>query len=553
MRALSFAAVVVFACSLSSQAQTKQFPYEAIVVEDGAYVRSGNKEKYYPTGRLAKGQRVRVHRHDPGGWYMIAPPAGSFSWVPKRYVRVLRDGVGEITGGPGDRTRGDVVAWVGTSFGNEASIFQRRLSVGQQVEVIGEGRIEIDQDRGPEAMLKIKPPRREYRWIRGQAVIPASETGRNSGTGYDFGPPAGERPKQPAAKSGGFLGERPTTRRRSTGSARSSSRKDTRVGNSRTSYDSARIERDRTRLAQLDEYFRTMIDKPTSEWNFAELEAGYLQLKQNAAHPALASQVNLRLPALKRYQKKKMRYDDFVSLTSATNQRDRELTRMASGQNGMSPAAAEILPAPPHVSRPVAPPIQPVAPPSQPIVPQPRTLELPNPSLQLPAVQETPALPVPATPTPTESGLGNGNGGQTGIAPSANLPQTGPIPTPEVVQIGNPDAKPGVTGEPLFDPPEDRTGSHKREPIPPGMTRVPQRRPNFAGAGIIMKSTDLDVPKYVLLAPNGKILAYLDAVGKLDLARHVNFAMALKGDRFHNPKWKADYIKVRSVQRINLQ
>lgn len=68
-----------------------------------------------------------------------------------------------------------------------------------------------------------------------------------------------------------------------------------------------------------------------------------------------------------------------------------------------------------------------------------------------------------------------------------------------------------------------------------------------------MKSTDLDVPEYVLLAPNGKILAYLDAVGGFDLSKHVASGVGIKGDRFHNPKWKADYIKVRSAEAINLK
>lgn len=537
MRALSFAAVVVFVCSLSVEAQTRQFPYDAIVVQDGVYIRSGKGEKYYPTLRLSKGDRVRVKRHDPGGWVVIVPPKGSFSWVPKRYVKDVRNGVGEIAS-----DAEGVVALVGTQFDSDAYVFQRRFSAGQQVEIIGEGMIEVDRDRGPEAMFKIKPPTRESRWLRGQAVIPADEVGRRDLN--SFRPSNDSVTSRDRNKSGGFLNERPKVARRSTGSgsARSSNRRDTRVGNSRTTYDSAKVQRDRARLDQLDEVFRTMIKRPPSQWNLAELEAGYLQLQRDAALPQLANQVNLRLPALKRYQKKKSRYDEFVSLTSATTQRDRELTQLASGQNGMSPAAAEILPPPPVTNQRAV----------QPTQPQPPTPSVGQPYLQQrPLVEEIPAIPealkVPAAPVT----VGDGNGGQTAPAPATSLPQTGPIP-PSVVQIGNPDSKPGTTAGPLFDPPEDRTGSQKQEPVPPGMTRVPRRNPKFVGAGIIMRSTELDVPKYVLLAPNGKILAYLDAVGGFDLGKHVNFAVGLQGDRFHNPKWKADYIKVRSAKSINL-
>ena len=55
--------------------------------EDGENVWSGpNPKKHYATSRLDKGQRVKVIRHDPGGWCMIAPPEGSFSWVRASYV-----------------------------------------------------------------------------------------------------------------------------------------------------------------------------------------------------------------------------------------------------------------------------------------------------------------------------------------------------------------------------------------------------------------------------------------------------------------------------------
>ncbi len=88
---------------------------------------------------------------------------------------------------------------------------------------------------------------------------------------------------------------------------------------------------------------------------------------------------------------------------------------------------------------------------------------------------------------------------------------------------------------------------------PPGMTRVPQRHPVFCGAGIIQRSTEPNVPKFVLLTPKGSILAYLDAVPPIDLNRQVNFAMGIVGERFHSEKLQADYIKVRGTQPINLR
>ena len=67
-------------------AQIRKFPYEGLVESEAAYVRSGPGKQYYPTGQLGRGARVTVHRHDPGGWYMIAPPPGRLTRprVPRR-------------------------------------------------------------------------------------------------------------------------------------------------------------------------------------------------------------------------------------------------------------------------------------------------------------------------------------------------------------------------------------------------------------------------------------------------------------------------------------
>ena len=54
-----------------------------MITADDVYVRSGPGENYYPTDKLKAGQEVEVYRHDPGGWYAIRPPKGSFSWVAR--------------------------------------------------------------------------------------------------------------------------------------------------------------------------------------------------------------------------------------------------------------------------------------------------------------------------------------------------------------------------------------------------------------------------------------------------------------------------------------
>ena len=159
MRAL---AIVTFLISvLSSQfaaAQIKSFPYDAKVVVDEVFVRSGAGDSYYPTQKLPRETVVTVHRHDPGGWYMIDPPQGSFSWIPERYVKRLNDTEGEVA-------EESVIAFVGSEFGDEASVFQRRLKTGEKISIMGQRQIVTSS--GPQSMLQIAPPTRERRWIPG--------------------------------------------------------------------------------------------------------------------------------------------------------------------------------------------------------------------------------------------------------------------------------------------------------------------------------------------------------------------------------------------------
>lgn len=49
---------------------------------------------------------------------MINPPQGSFSWIPERYVKRVNDTTGEVA-------EESVIAFVGSEFGDEASVFQR--------------------------------------------------------------------------------------------------------------------------------------------------------------------------------------------------------------------------------------------------------------------------------------------------------------------------------------------------------------------------------------------------------------------------------------------
>jgi SH3-like domain-containing protein len=144
------AGLVVAMAALSAAAE--EFPYQAHVQADDVYVRSGPGRGYYPTDKLHKGDAVEVYRHDPGGWYAIRPPEGSFSWVSARYLEVAGDGLGVITGE-------DVVARVGSSFSDIRDVIQVRLKPKERVAIIGE------HDGGGQKWYKIAPPSGEFRWI----------------------------------------------------------------------------------------------------------------------------------------------------------------------------------------------------------------------------------------------------------------------------------------------------------------------------------------------------------------------------------------------------
>ena len=140
-----------------------EFPYQAAVVVDEVLVRSGGGEKsFYPTQRLIRDAVVTVHRHDPGGWYVIEPPEGSFSWISATHVDRVRDVQGIVS-------EDDAVVFVGSEFGDEASVWQRRLGRGDTVQILEER--DLETLSGPRKMFRIAPPKREWRWIPGSAVV----------------------------------------------------------------------------------------------------------------------------------------------------------------------------------------------------------------------------------------------------------------------------------------------------------------------------------------------------------------------------------------------
>jgi hypothetical protein len=448
MRPLLVAITVLLLATSPVRAQSTTFPYEAIVDADDVYARSGPGKRYYPTMKVRSGLRVSVYRHDPGGWYMIAPPPGSFSWIRVEHVRRTSRNAGELIAD-------NVVARVGSAFSDVRDVEQRRLSTGDRVEILDEKTLDVDGRDVP--MYKIKPPRNEYRWISGQYLArpdkiaarrrSLSERSLSDGSGDDGGSPFDRKPNayvvddKPRASTRNGIRERPLVRTLHGDAVR------------RSLPSQAQIEADRRQLRKLDDRFRSELRQKTGEWNFVTLDTDYKQLRKDAALPALASQVDMRLAAVERYSAIKQEYVAFVKLTRETDLREAQLTAM---------------------------------------------VRRPRPRIEPPSVR-------PSRPrAPEETG---------GVGP---LPPKPPIPS---------------------------------QPI----NAQPRRK--YAGAGIVQRSatTFTGAPRYVLLAPNGRILAYLQGVEGVDLSRAIGKAMGITGSRDYRSDLQTDLIRVRSYTPIRLR
>lgn len=155
---LLMAACVV---ATAARAGAQQFPYSAYVNAPDVYLRSGPGENYYPVGKLDHGERIEIYRHDPGGWYAMRPPAGSFSWVSAEFIEPRQGNIGVVTG---DR----VVARVGSSFSETRDVIQVRLDRGEEVEILEAH--EFNSGPAAQTWYKIAPPAGEFRWISGRYV-----------------------------------------------------------------------------------------------------------------------------------------------------------------------------------------------------------------------------------------------------------------------------------------------------------------------------------------------------------------------------------------------
>jgi hypothetical protein len=444
-------AIVLWIAAMPSPvwSQIQQFPYEAVVQGDDVHVRCGPGLKYYPTGKLRFGDRVTVHRHDPGGWYMVAPPPGSFSWIAASEVRKTSDKTGEVltavdAGGQSSR----VFVRVGSQLSDDCSLFSIEMQAGDQVEIVGEKTLTLD--RGATLMYQIKPPPQEFRWVKGDYILPAGME-RAAPERDPFAVSAAQ--KSPEVKVEAFNDQPTATLPRPT------------PLNEATPV--APLASD---VEALDQQFTEMLAADPASWRLDEFDARFRELLP-ASDSVNASLIRTRLQSIAARKQAQADYLDFVRLTNETTQREEQLRAMQQGGIPAQPAA--------------------------------------YPQVQLGAPQPVPnGAPTPASLT-----------GPNGARLQGPVPHIDPIP----------------------DAPANA--------LPGG-----QVMPKFDGAGIVQRSGNPlgTVPPYVLVAPNGKLLAFLEPGPGANLEPYVGKSMGIIGQRGFDARLQADRIVVRKMQPVQI-
>src|ERR1051325_10705414 len=157
LQTLGLFSTALFLTALPALAEpkTESYPWEGEVTGSNVFVRSGAGNNWYPTAKLSHGDRVLV-MGEKFGWYQIAPPAGSFSYIDSSMVDRK---AGARTGAvKQDKT----YVRAGSKLESRKNSMQVVLSKGATVEIIGEA----------DGFYQIKPPNGATLFISKQFVKP---------------------------------------------------------------------------------------------------------------------------------------------------------------------------------------------------------------------------------------------------------------------------------------------------------------------------------------------------------------------------------------------
>jgi hypothetical protein len=484
----------------------REVPFDAIVSGDNALVRSGAGDKdFYPTQKLARGTKVRVVREGYGGWYMIEPPEGSHSWIRAEFVKRRGADKGIITENTVDR--------IGSLLDRSDLSIIHKVVEGEVVTILGTATMR--SGNRPIEMLKIAPPRGEYRYINRRNVTPADEyqsrpsllassqsdgpasngPGDSSVATGPFGEPIssgspatsqagrpGNLTGSPAVGKNAFDMKQSLADSAGTGTASASpgfqtlnKLPDRLPGSARqgiampgvsfeapqplgqtaiTQENRAEIENAWQNVMRTDGQFRQMLKRPVSQWNLASLKQVYQQSANKLSSPSLKRQVDNRIAAVDRYQKL---YADQIAIEQILSQTESRDAQIRQSYIAKWHSVSTTNPPTTRILKPTAIPARLSAP--------------------------TPVAPAAGSPTPA-----------------------------------SPPAK-------------------------------------FAGAGVVQRSalSRPGLPSHVLLAPDGRVLSYLQAGPGINLDQHIGKSVGITGARGFRPELNADLMIVRGLTSVKLQ
>lgn len=163
--------LVVCAAFARGESRSAEPAYQAQVTGINSFALSGPGPGYYPTHALRRGDSVTVVGQRYGNWVAIAPPAGSFSWLPTSAVEEQDDGSGLVT-------VDEVQVRVGSQLSSAHHVFQAILRKGDRVEILD--RVYLKDDGVPQ-WYKIVSPRDEVRYV---AIDQLTLPGPAAGDGY---------------------------------------------------------------------------------------------------------------------------------------------------------------------------------------------------------------------------------------------------------------------------------------------------------------------------------------------------------------------------------
>lgn len=505
-------ALLAAATLSAAPAAAREVPFDAIVSGDNALVRSGAGDKdFYPTQKLSRGTKVQVVREGYGGWYMIEPPEGSHSWIRAEFVKRRGADKGIITENTVDR--------IGSLLDRSNLSIIHKVVEGEVVTILGTATMR--SGTRPIEMLKIAPPRGEYRYINRRDVTPADEyksqpsllassqsdgpasngpvsngLGDSSAATGPFGNPIAtgslatsdaDRPGKPTdspaigsdafdltkslvgsagsnSASPGFqtLNKLPD---RLPGSARQgiampgvSFEAPQPLGQTAiTQENRVEIENAWQNVMQTDGQFRQMLKRPVSQWNLASLKQSYQQSADKLTSPSLKRQVDNRIAAVDRYQKL---YADQIAIEQILSQTETRDAEIRQSYIAKWHSVSTTNPPTTRILKPTAIPAR------------------------------------PQSPTPAFQG-----GASAGV--------------------------PTSSGPPI----------------------------KFVGAGVVQRSalSKPGFPSHVLLAPDGRVLSYLQAAPGINLDQHIGKSVGITGARGFRPELNADLMIVRGLTAVKLQ